>query len=150
MDAVDPLIEDTRVEAGSAAAEQDADFIEPSDEERASIRALRLKKVADLRASGGEPYPYRFDRDRTIDDLRSEFGSLEAGEEREVEVSLAGRLMLKRDQGRLTFGQLRDRSGEIQLFVSAGVIGKERLAEFTDLLGAAGHWQDLCGAAVGG
>lgn len=146
MDAVDPMIEDPRVEAGSAAAEQDADFIEPSDEERASIRALRLKKVADLRASGGEPYPYRFDRDRTIDDLRSEFGSLEAGEEREVEVSLAGRLMLKRDQGRLTFGQLRDRSGEIQLFVSAGVIGKERLAEFTDL--DRGDWIGVTGTVM--
>jgi len=101
--------------------------------ERASIRTQRLAKLDRLREQGTDPYPYRFDRDRTLGELRDEFGALEAGEETEVAVKVAGRLMLKRDQGRLTFGQLRDRSGEVQLFVSAGVLGKERLAEFNDL-----------------
>ena len=92
------------VEAGDGAAE------------RASIRAQRIEKVAGLRAAGVELYPYRFDRDRTIGELRAEFGELGAGAETDVAVRVAGRLMLKREQGRLTFGQLRDGSGEVQLF----------------------------------
>ena len=146
MDALDPT-PDARPEAlREEGSDIDPELVEQTDEERASIRALRLSKLAALREAGGEPYPYRFDRDRTIDDLRAEFGGLEAGEEREVDVSLAGRLMLKRDQGRLTFGQLRDRSGEVQLFVSAGVIGKERLAEFNDL--DRGDWIGVNGTVM--
>jgi len=111
----------------------DAPSDEGTEEERAGIRSQRLAKLARLREQGVEPYPYRFDRDRTIGELREAFASLEAGEETDTVVRVAGRLMLKREQGRLTFGQLRDRSGEVQLFVSAGVLGKEGLAAFNDL-----------------
>ena len=127
--------------------EQSEDIeVEQSEEERATLRALRQRKVADLRESGTDPYPHRFDRDRTIGELRAEFDDLEAGVELEVRVSLAGRLMLKRDQGRLTFGQLRDRGGEVQLFVSAGVIGKESLAAFNDL--DRGDWIGVSGTVM--
>ena len=101
--------------------------------ERRSIRAQRLEKVAGVRASGVEPYPHRFDRDHTVGEVRDQFADLEAGAETETVVRLAGRLMLKREQGRLTFGQLRDRSGEVQLFVSAGVLGKDSFAVFNEL-----------------
>jgi lysyl-tRNA synthetase, class II len=101
-------------------------------ESAADIRTVRLDKVDKLRASGANPYPYRFDRDRTIGEVRAEFGELEAGTETAVEVSVAGRLMLKRDQGRLCFANLRDQSGEIQLFVSQGVVGKDDLSAFTE------------------
>lgn len=107
--------------------------LEASSEERASIRAQRLERVGQLRASGVEPYPYRFERSSDIGPVRDEWGTLEAGSETGVIVRLAGRLMLKREQGRLTFGQLRDRTGEIQLFVSAGVLGKESFGEFNQL-----------------
>ena len=119
---------------------------EQTDEDRASIRVQRLAKLAALRDGGVEPYPYRFDRDRSISDLRSEYASLEPGEERDSTVRVAGRLMLKREQGRLSFGQLRDRSGEIQLFVSAGVIGKEMLAAFNDL--DRGDWIGVTGTIM--
>jgi len=102
-------------------------------EERASIRAQRLDKLADLRASGVNPYPYRFQRSSDIGPVRDEWSAIEAGTETGRTVSLAGRLMLKREQGRLTFAQLRDRTAEIQLFVSAGVLGKESFAEFNQL-----------------
>ena len=107
--------------------------LESGDEERAGIRSLRLERVDELRASGVDPYPYRFDRTSDIAPVRARFVDLEAGAETEVVVRLAGRLMLKREQGRLTFGQLRDRSGEIQLFVSAGVLGTDDFAEFNAL-----------------
>src|SRR5690606_33088359 len=44
---------------------------------------------------------------------------LDAGAETGVEVTIAGRLMLKRHQGKLAFGVLQDSSGRIQLFAPA-------------------------------
>ena len=61
------------------------------------------------------------DRDRTIGELRAEFGDLEPGAETEVQVKVAGRLLLIRRQGKLSFGSLRDGTGEVQLFVSQKV-----------------------------
>ena len=64
----------------------------------------------------GEGIPYRFepgvDTVRVLDD----HGALVAGEESGVDVTVAGRLMLRRLQGRLAFGVLQDSSGRIQLF----------------------------------
>jgi lysyl-tRNA synthetase class 2 len=97
------------------------------------IRALRLAKLAELRERGVAPYPYRFDRDRDLRSLRDEHGGLAAGDETDVRVRVAGRMMLKREQGRLTFANLRDATGEIQLFVAKAVLGDEELAAFNDL-----------------
>ena len=96
-------------------------------------RAKRFAKVDDLRGGGTEPYPYRFDRTHTLAELRSAFGELEPGTETEQRVSVAGRAMLIREQGKLTFATLKDRDGEIQLFVSRAVIGDDAFAGFADL-----------------
>jgi lysyl-tRNA synthetase class 2 len=60
--------------------------------------------------------PYRFERDASAAELANRFESLEAGGETGVVVSVAGRLMLRREMGKLAFGTLRDSSGPIQLF----------------------------------
>ena len=126
------MSEENATESSSDALENPED-LDGGSEERASIRAQRLERVAELRSAGVDPYPYRFERSSDIGSVRSEWESIEAGTETGVIVRLAGRLMLKREQGRLTFGQLRDRTGEIQLFVSAGVLGKESFGEFNQL-----------------
>ena len=126
------MSDENAAESSSEALDSPED-LEAGSEERASIRAQRLERVDELRASGVDPYPYRFERSSDIGPVRVEWSSIEAGTETGSIVRLAGRLMLKREQGRLTFGQLRDRSGEIQLFVSAGVLGKESFGEFNQL-----------------
>jgi lysyl-tRNA synthetase class 2 len=63
--------------------------------------------------------PYRFDRTSTLAGLRARYGDLPAGAETGAEAAVAGRLMLRRQQGKLAFGQLRDSSGSIQLFCGA-------------------------------
>jgi lysyl-tRNA synthetase class 2 len=93
----------------------------------------RFGKVEKLRASGADPYPLRFDRDRTLGELRSEFGDLPPGEETDVRVRVAGRLLLIRRQGKLSFGTLRDGTGTVQLFVSQAEAGPDGLAAFDDL-----------------
>ncbi len=63
--------------------------------------------------------PYRYDRDRTAASLHAEFDGLEPGAETGVTVSVAGRLMLRRDQGKVAFGTLQDSTGRVQLFARA-------------------------------
>lgn len=60
--------------------------------------------------------PYRFERSHAVGDVTEAFGGLEAGVETGTVVSVAGRLMLRRDQGKLAFGTLQDASGRIQLW----------------------------------
>jgi lysyl-tRNA synthetase class 2 len=66
--------------------------------------------------------PYRFETTATAAGLRSAHDGLDAGEETGITVSVAGRVMLHRAQGKLAFATLRDGSGgEIQLFALAAV-----------------------------
>jgi len=64
--------------------------------------------------------PYRYEPSATAAGLRAAHGDLEPGHETGTVVSVAGRLMLRREQGKLAFGQLRDSTGAIQLFCGAG------------------------------
>ncbi len=86
-------------------------------------RARRLTMIDALRSRGEQPYPYRFDRTHTLGEIRAHWGDLQPGTETEDAVEVAGRLMLKRDSGKLVFATIRDQAGEIQLFVSQAVIG---------------------------
>ena len=60
--------------------------------------------------------PYRFDRDASNRSIIDQFGELEDGTESGTIVSIAGRLMLRREQGKLAFGVLADSTARIQLF----------------------------------
>ncbi len=83
---------------------------EEFDRRRAGIEALREKGI--------DAYPVRFERTRTAASLHAEFGSLAPGTETGVEVSVAGRLLLIRRQGKLAFATMRDGTATVQLFVS--------------------------------
>ncbi|MGH9042822.1 MAG: lysine--tRNA ligase [Acidimicrobiia bacterium] len=93
----------------------------------------RRAELDSLRARGIDPYPVRFDRSRTAASLHEEFGSLEPGTETAETVSVAGRLLLIRRQGKLAFATMRDGTGTIQLFVSRAEVGTEGLDEFERL-----------------
>ena len=60
--------------------------------------------------------PYRYERDHSVSQIVDANQGLEAGTETDQVVSIAGRLMLRRVQGKLAFGTLQDSSGRIQLF----------------------------------
>jgi lysyl-tRNA synthetase class 2 len=63
--------------------------------------------------------PYRFERNATAAQLAAEHSALAPGESTSRVVSVAGRLMLRREMGKLAFGVLRDPTGAIQLFAGA-------------------------------
>src|SRR5215213_1146743 len=93
----------------------------------------RLAKVDALRDGGIEPYPYRFDRSATLGELRQQHDHLGPGSETDEHVRVAGRVLLIRRQGRLTFVTIRDREASIQLFVSQKVAGDDLMALVNDL-----------------
>ena len=65
--------------------------------------------------------PYRFEPTATAAGLAKQHEGLDAGVETGEKVTIAGRLMLRRGQGKLAFGQLQDATGRIQLFAPADV-----------------------------
>jgi len=60
--------------------------------------------------------PYAFPHDAFARDVVERFDSLAPGEESGTVVTVAGRVMLVRPQGKLAFATLRDSTGEVQLF----------------------------------
>jgi lysyl-tRNA synthetase class 2 len=122
------------------------DDVEAPASDLPAERARRLADLDDLRARGIDPYPVRFDRDRTLGELRAEFGDLPPGTETDVRVRIAGRILLLRRQGKLTFATIRDQSDSVQLFVSLGELGDEQHDEFNRL--DLGDWVGVEGTVM--
>jgi lysyl-tRNA synthetase class 2 len=60
--------------------------------------------------------PYRYEPTHTAAAIAEEWGAIDDGGETGATVTVAGRLMLKRHQGKLAFGVVQDSSGRIQVF----------------------------------
>jgi lysyl-tRNA synthetase, class II len=115
----------------------------PQDEN--FLIAQRREKLEKLRARGNA-YPNAFRRNALAEDLRGTYGgrSAESLDQEPLAFAVAGRLMAKRTQGKVSFVELQDMSGRIQLFVKQDAIGEAAYADFKtwdvgDLVGAEGQ-----------
>ncbi len=82
---------------------------------------VRREKLAALQEAGENPFEItKFDKKNTTEEIRANFDALE-----EQPVSVAGRLMSKRVMGKVTFCDLQDRDGRIQLYVRRDEVGEE-------------------------
>ncbi|PZD74128.1 Lysine--tRNA ligase [Acaryochloris thomasi RCC1774] len=115
------------------------------------LRAARLEKVAQMRAAGHNPYAYRWESTHTAQVLQDQFRDLPNGEEKEVEVAIAGRILTRRVFGKLAFFTLQDETTTIQLYLEKkriqSVMGEvnpeafnqlKQLTDAGDILGAKG------------
>ena len=88
--------------------------------------------------------PYTFEPTATAAGLAGEYGSLDPGSETGTEVTIAGRLMLRRVQGKLAFGTLQDPTGRIQLFAPSQVT-----PDFDEFCGLSlGDWVGVTGEVM--
>jgi lysyl-tRNA synthetase, class II len=115
------------------------------------LRSTRLEKVAQLRELGVNPYPYKWDITHQAAALQQQYAELPNGEEVEVEVAIAGRILARRVFGKLAFFTLQDETGAIQLYldkkkIEASMADKDtaafehlkQLTDIGDILGVQG------------
>ena len=96
-------------------------------EEKREFLKQRIKKLADLRAQGINPYPNNFRVQHTTQDIIERFAGnspeeIEQGSEMFV---IAGRVMSIRDFGKSSFIHLQDRTGRIQAYLRNDKLGSE-------------------------
>ena len=97
------------------------------------IEVRRAKREA-LLAEGKNPYGHAaFEYSHHIADLDEKYAELADGENTEDAVSIAGRIMAKRVQGKIIFFELQDATGRIQLFCRINALGEDAFAEMKDL-----------------
>ncbi len=116
----------------------------------AEIRATRLVKADKLRELGMNPYAYNWISSHQAAALQTEYADLASGEEVDIAVSIAGRILARRVMGKLAFFSLQDETGTIQLFLSkpqieAGMSGVtepfanlKQLTDVGDIIGVKG------------
>ena len=106
------------------------------------LRETRLEKGKALAALGQGPYALRFQPSHSTAALQRDHADLANGEERELEVAVAGRVMTRRVMGKLAFFTLADESGPIQLYIDKATLAAahpdnpEVFAQLTSLVDA--------------
>ena len=102
--------------------------------------AVRRQKLAELRATGVDPFRASFATTHFSGDALKAYVD---GQDNTVTVAVAGRLVVIRDMGKSQFVKILDQQGPIQLYVKKDVIGDDAYAAFKkldlgDILGAKG------------
>ena len=101
---------------------------------------VRREKLAELQAAGEDPFQLtRFDWDATSRQIRENFDALEG-----KPVKVAGRLMSKRGMGKVSFCDLQDKDGRIQLYarqdeMDEAVYKKFKKFDIGDIVGVDGE-----------
>ncbi len=108
-----------------------------ADESRESLEDVRMEKLRQLAELGIDPWGHRFDGHRSIADLRASAPPNEPGADPNAgpTVRVAGRIMLRRGQGKVNFLQIGDWSGRLQVMVGQKQVGETgwKIAELLDL-----------------
>lgn len=104
------------------------------------ITEQRLESLRRIRARGVEPYPHFYRPSHTVREAISLFEQQKAGSQ---QISLAGRIVSKRSIGKMSFLDIRDGSGRIQLSFRFDLLGQDKYEflediDIGDILGASG------------
>jgi len=101
-------------------------------EETGHLIRQRLEKIDELLAKGIRPFNNKFKVNACIADLVGDYSEFTKEElaEKDVACIVAGRMMTRRDHGKTTFINLKDRTGQIQVFVNEKKLGQEQYATF--------------------
>ncbi len=109
------------------------------EQDMSEILRVRREKLRELQESGNDPYQItKYPVDNDSANIKANFDQLEG-----KPVSIAGRMMSKRGMGKVSFCDLQDRSGRIQLYARKDEMGEEDYNRFKkydigDILGVQG------------
>lgn len=110
---------------------------QPNQDLNAVMRARR-EKFEQIKALNLDPYPHDYARTHRAAEIKDDFERLF-----EKEVSIAGRIMSLRPQGKATFGHLEDSTSRIQFYLKLDLIGEANyklvsLLDLGDFIGVRG------------
>ncbi len=98
----------------------------PEQEIVSQLLQIRRDKLKQLQESGNDPFTVtRYAADNDSANIKENFDALEG-----QEVSVAGRLMSKRGMGKVSFCDLQDKSGRIQLYARKDEMDEEAYNRF--------------------
>ena len=116
----------------------------PAEVDEHALIAQRRAKLAELREQG-IAFPNDFRRNVTVGELHAEYGDKDNDtlQANPVRVRVAGRMMLKRVMGKLSFAHIQDMSGKIQLWIERDMLPEGDYQKFKgwdigDIVGAEG------------
>ena len=91
---------------------------------------IRMAKLKDLEELGVDPFGGRFDITNYSEALKAEYADVSKEElaEKEIKVSVAGRIMTKRGKGKAGFMHIQDNDGLIQIYLRKDMLTE---VEFT-------------------
>ena len=102
---------------------------EATQEELNELLQIRRDKLTALREAGMDPFQQvRFDRTSNSQEILNNFEQMEG-----QEVSIAGRIMSKRDMGKASFSHIQDQQGKIQIYVKIDEVGADQYEWFKKL-----------------
>ena len=112
-------------------------------EESSDLIQQRREKLQEIRDLGVNPYPYNYSPTCTASEILQQFADIEVTLDEEKPVTIAGRLMTKRDHGKTSFAHLQDCSGRIQIYVRQDTVGTDayqvyRKLDVGDIIGVVG------------
>jgi len=115
--------------------EQSADHERLGGEHSGGILAERRQKLAAWRQSNEPVYPTSYQPREEIGPLRAAYENLAPEQEDPAAQThrVAGRVMVKRHHGRLSFLVIKDWSGRLQLLATQDALGEEPYARLCDL-----------------
>ena len=108
----------------------------------------RLEELEEIKSHGINPYPHRYDVTTDSKSVIDSFKDPESDEEKEknkeVLVSVAGRIMAIRKMGKATFCHIKDDTGRIQIYIRKDDVGEEaysvfKLLDIGDIIGVKGY-----------
>jgi lysyl-tRNA synthetase, class II len=80
----------------------------------------RERKLKELRDNGIDPYPHKFDVKDYSEDIKHKYSKLKNDQKSSDKVKIAGRVMTKRNLGKLIFATVQDGKGQIQIILQKG------------------------------
>ena len=129
-------------------AEQNQNNKQAQEPDLNQIRKNKREKLANLQAAGKDPFQItKYDQTHHSVDAKESYikleGELLAGKDdleyeakreimdaQPINVSIAGRIMLKRVMGKASFCNVSDLKGDVQVYVSRDALGDDPYAEF--------------------
>jgi lysyl-tRNA synthetase, class II len=100
----------------------------PAEDDLPEQLRIRREKRVNLIDRGIEPYPVSVPRTHSLAAVREKYKDLETDTATGDQASLVGRIIFKRDTGKLCFATLREGDGtEIQAMLSLDKVGQEQL-----------------------